>query len=106
MVCRLLHFVVSPRRGGVRDVWVEGFVRSYDGPEPQGGVHFILTRLLGFCIDVGYSQVRGVSLPGAETYPTFESLPQRFRRHEFTTSKALTLREIRKTLISYGESQR
>ena len=51
-------------------------------------------------------QVRGVSLPGAAPYPTFESLPQRFTRHEFTTSKALTLREIRKTLISYKESQR
>jgi [phosphatase 2A protein]-leucine-carboxy methyltransferase len=51
-------------------------------------------------------QVRGVSLPGAEPYPTFESLPQRFTRHDFTTSKALTLREIRKNLISYEESQR
>ena len=52
------------------------------------------------------SQVRGVSLPGATPYPTFESLPQRFTRHDFTTSKALTLREIRKRLISPVESQR
>lgn len=51
-------------------------------------------------------KVRGVSLPGAEPYPTFESLSQRLTRHRFTTSKALTLREIRKTLISYEESQR
>ena len=51
-------------------------------------------------------QVRGVSLPGAEPYPTFESLQQRLTRHEFTTSRALTLREARKTLISYEESQR
>ena len=56
--------------------------------------------------DAKASQVRGVSLPGAAPYPTFESLPQRFTRHEFTTSKAFTLREIRKTLISYEESQR
>lgn len=52
------------------------------------------------------SQVRGVSLPGAEPYPTFESLSQRFTRHEFTASKALTLREIRKTFVSHEESQR
>ncbi|KAF9647736.1 S-adenosyl-L-methionine-dependent methyltransferase [Thelephora ganbajun] len=51
-------------------------------------------------------KVRGVSLPGAEPYPTFESLPQRFTRHKFTTSKALTLHEIRKTLISSEEMQR
>lgn len=51
-------------------------------------------------------KVRGVSLPGTEPYPTFESLQQRFTRHQFTTSKALTLCEIRKTLISYEESQR
>jgi len=41
-------------------------------------------------------QIRGVSLPGVEPYPTLESLPQRFTRHDFTTSKALTLREVRK----------
>ena len=58
------------------------------------------------CVDDVPFQVRGVSLPGAAPYPTFESLPQRFTRHEFTTSKALTLREIRKTLISYEESRR
>jgi len=51
-------------------------------------------------------QIRGVSLPGVEPYPTLESLPQRFTRHDFTTSKALTLREVRKTLISYEDSQR
>lgn len=59
-----------------------------------------------FALTSRKSQVRGVSLPGAEPYPTFESLPQRFTRHDFTTSKALTLREIRKTLISREESQR
>jgi len=57
-------------------------------------------------VDFVSFQVRGVSLPGVEPYPTFESLPQRFTRHEFTTSKALTLSEIRKTLVSYDESQR
>lgn len=61
---------------------------------------------ISLCVDFASFQLRGVSLPGAEPYPTFESLPQRFTRHEFTTSKALTLREIRKTLISYEESQR
>jgi len=103
MVHRLLRLVIRPRRGGIRDVWIERFVRKRDGREPQGTVQSIACP---FSADATLSQVRGVSLPGAAPYPTFESLPGRFTRHEFTTSKALTLREIRKTLISYAESHR
>jgi hypothetical protein len=106
MVRRLLGFVINPRRSSVRDVWVERFVWNYDGPEPQGAVHFIPDATMASPYKLLFFQLRGVSLPGAEAYPTFESLPQRFARHEFTTSKALTLREIRKTLISNEESQR
>jgi len=50
-------------------------------------------------------KVRGVSLPGAEPHPAFESLPQHFTKHEFTASKALTLLEIRETFIPYEESR-
>ena len=103
MVHRLFRPVIRPRRGCVRDVWIERFVRNSDGREPQGIAHS--ARCL-FRVDAVLLQVRGVSLPGAAPYPTFESLPERFTRHEFTTSKALTLREIRKTLISYEESHR
>ena len=31
MVRRLFRFVVRPGRGGVRDVWIERFVRNCDG---------------------------------------------------------------------------
>ena len=106
MVRRLFRFVGRPRRSRVRDVWIERFVRSCNGREPQGTAHSIPDVFISLCVDGMSFQIRGVSLPGAEPYPTYDSLPQRFTRHDFTTSKALTLREVRKTLISFEESQR
>ncbi|KDQ52823.1 hypothetical protein JAAARDRAFT_137977 [Jaapia argillacea MUCL 33604] len=49
---------------------------------------------------------RGVSLPGADPYPNKESLPNRFRQYSFTTSQALTLREIRTAFIPSTEQER
>ncbi|CAL1711391.1 unnamed protein product [Somion occarium] len=51
-------------------------------------------------------RARNVDLPGAESYPTFDSLLQRFLRHGFDASHALTLREIRRTYISHQELER
>ncbi|KAI6007607.1 S-adenosyl-L-methionine-dependent methyltransferase [Pisolithus orientalis] len=49
---------------------------------------------------------RNVSLIGALPYPTIETLPERFMRHSFTVSKALTLREIREKFIPKSELMR
>ncbi|KAK7691780.1 hypothetical protein QCA50_005183 [Cerrena zonata] len=51
-------------------------------------------------------KARNVDLPGAEPYHNFASLPQRFLRHSFNASHALTLREIRKSYISPQELER
>jgi len=51
-------------------------------------------------------QSRNVSLPGAVPYGTLQSLPERFTRHNFTISKALTLREIREKYLSQSEAER
>lgn len=48
-------------------------------------------------------QSRNVSLPGAALYPTVDSLPERFTRHGFTFSSALTLSEVREKYISHSE---
>lgn len=52
------------------------------------------------------SKTRNVSLPGAEPYPTIESLPKRFLDNGFTTSRALNLREIRGSYIDPPELKR
>ncbi|KAG5647072.1 hypothetical protein DXG03_001442 [Asterophora parasitica] len=49
---------------------------------------------------------RNVSLPGAEPYPTLETLPRRFLNTGFNGARALTLREIRRSCISAEELER
>ncbi|KAI9568877.1 S-adenosyl-L-methionine-dependent methyltransferase [Boletus coccyginus] len=51
-------------------------------------------------------QSRNVSLPGAAPYPTVDSLPERFTRHGFTFSHALTLSEVREKYIGRSELER
>ncbi|KAF8558868.1 leucine carboxyl methyltransferase [Imleria badia] len=51
-------------------------------------------------------QSRNVSLPGAAPYPTVNSLRERFTRHGFTFSSALTLSEVRGKYISHSELER
>ncbi|KAH9889442.1 leucine carboxyl methyltransferase [Cubamyces lactineus] len=51
-------------------------------------------------------KARNVSLPGAEPYPTFESLPSRFLQHGWEVAKALTLKDIRREYISQTELER
>ncbi|KAI0653530.1 leucine carboxyl methyltransferase [Cubamyces menziesii] len=51
-------------------------------------------------------KARNVSLPGAEPYPTFESLPNRFLKHGWEVAKALTLKDIRREYISQAELER
>lgn len=49
---------------------------------------------------------RGIALPGAEGYPSVESLRERFISTGFVASRALTLKEIRKECISNEELER
>lgn len=51
-------------------------------------------------------KARNVSLPGVEPYPNVASLTNRFTRHGFTASHAITLRDIRRTCISRSELER
>ncbi|KAI0628948.1 leucine carboxyl methyltransferase [Trametes polyzona] len=51
-------------------------------------------------------KARNVTLPGAEPYKSFESLPNRFLRHGWEVAKALTLKDIRRTYIDPSELER
>jgi len=51
-------------------------------------------------------KARNVTLPGAEPYPDVASLPSRFLKHEFSASRAKTLRDIRRSFISPAELER
>jgi len=51
-------------------------------------------------------KTRHVELPGAEPYPTFASLPSRFRQHGFEHSHAITLRDYRRNCIEPIEYER
>ncbi|CAA7258954.1 unnamed protein product [Cyclocybe aegerita] len=49
---------------------------------------------------------RGISLPGADPYPTVENLPNRFLQTGFSAAHGLTLKEIRRAYIEPSELER
>ena len=51
-------------------------------------------------------QERQIYLPGAEPFPTSESLLDRFLKTGFSAARALTLKEIRKSHITLEELER
>ena len=51
-------------------------------------------------------KARNVSLPGAEPYPTLESLPSRLTQHGWQLARALTLKDIRREFIAPAELER
>jgi len=66
-----------------------------------------------FCLNDSFGRVmvnnlkeRGISLPGAEPYPTVESLPKRFLQTGFSAGIGLTLKEIRRAYIDPTELER
>ena len=51
-------------------------------------------------------KARNVTLPGAQPYPTFASLPNRFLQHGWEIARALTLKDIRREYIDPSELDR
>ena len=51
-------------------------------------------------------KARNVTLPGAQPYPTFASLPNRFLQHGWEVARALTLKDIRREYIDPSELER
>ncbi|KAL4079168.1 S-adenosyl-L-methionine-dependent methyltransferase [Scleroderma citrinum] len=107
--CVLVY--MSPEASSTLIQWFVDYFRSDS--------HTSEVRILGalvyemFSLQDSFGQVmvsnlrsRNVSLPGAIPYGTLQSLPERFSRHNFTTSKALTLREIREKHVAQSELER
>ncbi|TFK80019.1 leucine carboxyl methyltransferase [Polyporus arcularius HHB13444] len=51
-------------------------------------------------------KARNVTLPGAQPYPTFDTLPNRFLQHGWDIARALTLKDIRRGYIEPAELER
>lgn len=105
VVCGLLLSLLrsqDTRRAGLRNVCSPRQFWSGHGEEFTGEEF----SLFGNPSEVTRHQSRNVSLPGAVPYGTPQSLPERFTRHNFTISKAQTLREIREKHISQSEVER
>lgn len=82
---------------GLQDNFGQVMINNLRVGKPVSSVPFLMSITL---------QSRNVALPGAQLYPTLQSLPQRFTRHGFTTARALTLRDIREKYISPSELSR
>lgn len=104
--CVLVY--MSPEASSTLIQWFVDYFSHSSDPKILGAVVYEM-----FALQDSFGQVmvknlqsRNVSLPGAVPYNTLQSLPERFTRHNFTISKALTLREIREKYISQSEVER
>ncbi|KAF9222489.1 leucine carboxyl methyltransferase [Gyrodon lividus] len=107
--CVLVY--MSPQASSALIEWFVSHFASTPDPSDGSVLGAIVYEMFG--LQDAFGQVmmnnlrsRNVSLLGATPYPTVESLPARFTQHEFTFSKALTLREVREKYISYSELER
>ncbi|KAI0741113.1 leucine carboxyl methyltransferase [Earliella scabrosa] len=80
-----------------------------------GGGHGVLGCIVYemFALEDSFGKVmvnnlkaRNVTLPGAEPYPKFDSLPNRFLQHGWELAKAVTLKDIRREYIDRAELER
>lgn len=91
---------------------IKWFVDYFSSPKQKNAVlGSIVYEMFGLGDSFGQVMLnnlksRNVLLPGAEPYPSESSLPNRFLNHNFTTARALTLREIRKSYIHSADLQR
>lgn len=107
--CVLVY--MSPEASSNLIQWfVDYFQSSAVSPNP-GVLGAIVYEMFGLQDSFGQVMMnnlrsRNVSLIGALPYPSVQTLPERFTRHNFTMSKALTLREIREKFIPKPELAR
>ncbi|KAH9944582.1 leucine carboxyl methyltransferase [Amylocystis lapponica] len=88
--------------------WFVDYFSTTSGPGVLGGLVYEMFGLndpFGRVM-VNNLKARNVSIPGASPYPTVTSLTERFSLHGFTTSHALTLRDIRSSYIDDSELER
>ncbi|KAJ7594892.1 S-adenosyl-L-methionine-dependent methyltransferase [Mycena floridula] len=104
--CVLVY--MSPSASSAVLQWFLDYFSSNVTPGPLGGIVYEMFHLGDSFgrVMVNNLMSRNVSLPGAEPYPDVESLPNRFLSLGFSKASALTLRDIRRTVILVEELQR
>ncbi|KAH7883296.1 S-adenosyl-L-methionine-dependent methyltransferase [Phlebopus sp. FC_14] len=107
--CVLVY--MSPQASSSLIQWFVDVFTPASGASDSGALGAIVYEMFG--LQDAFGQVmmnnlrsRNVSLPGAVPYPTLQSLPGRFTRHNFIFSNALTLRQIREQYIIRSELER
>ncbi|KAF9061794.1 leucine carboxyl methyltransferase [Rhodocollybia butyracea] len=103
--CVLVY--MSPQESNRLLEWFQAYFSSQNG----AALGAIVYEMFGLGDSFGRVMVsnlktRQVSLPGAEPYPTLESLPSRFLNLKFTAALALTLKDIRRNYIDAEELAR
>ncbi|KIK61276.1 hypothetical protein GYMLUDRAFT_998085 [Collybiopsis luxurians FD-317 M1] len=103
--CVLVY--MSPQESNTLLQWFRSYFTSQSG----GVLGAIIYEMFGLKDSFGRVMVsnlktRNVSLPGADPYPTFQSLPSRFLNLGFTAARALTLKDIRRSYIAPEELER
>ncbi|KAI0359601.1 leucine carboxyl methyltransferase [Trametes cingulata] len=108
--CVLVY--MSPAASGALLQWFTDYFASHNASQGSRGVlgcivyeMFALSDQFGKVM-VNNLKARNVTLPGAEPYPTFASLPNRFLQHGWDMAKALTLKDIRREYIAPSELER
>ncbi|KAJ4483566.1 S-adenosyl-L-methionine-dependent methyltransferase [Lentinula aciculospora] len=103
--CVLVY--MSPRESNALLQWFHAYFSS----QGDGVLGAIVYEMFGLGDSFGRVMVsnlktRNVSLPGADPYPTFESLPSRFLNLHYTSARALTLKDIRQAYIDPNDLDR
>ncbi|KAL0955887.1 hypothetical protein HGRIS_002085 [Hohenbuehelia grisea] len=104
----VLVYMTSEASSALIQWFVDHFRNEGDGAGPIGGIVYEMFGLQDAFGKVMLSNLkfRNVSLPGAEDYPTVESLPSRFLTRGFARAHAMTLRNIRTSCIDDVELER
>lgn len=104
--CVLVY--MSPSHSSALLQWFAGYFSSSQDGAALGSIVYEMFGLKDAFgrVMVNNLKRRDVSLPGAEPYPTVDSLLCRFLDTGFTSARALTLREIRQKYISGEELDR
>lgn len=107
--CVLVY--MSPEASSNLIQWFVDYFQSKSTSSDPGVLGAIVYEMFGLQDNFGQVMMnnlrsRNVLLTGALPYPTVQMLPGRFTRHNFTMSKALTLREIREKFTPKSELAR
>ncbi|KAL1938560.1 hypothetical protein VTO73DRAFT_11583 [Trametes versicolor] len=108
MIFECVLAYMTPAASGVVVDWFTDYFAAPGGTAPLGCVVYEMFALHGPFgkVMVNNLKARNVTLPGAEPYSTFESLPTRFLQHGWELARAVTLKDLRREYIAPSELER